>query len=117
MSELTNIVYLYPDKEKIIHDIKIKFKEDFLKINNLKIGDEVYLKFPYHRTYKEPRKPEQRLTWYKDSEGILKEDVNGYLYAESIELMTFYKLNTDKKKEFYQSYRKKSIHNFNIGFI
>lgn len=111
MSELKNIEYLYPDKDKIIHDIKIKFKDEFLKLNNLKIGDEVYLKFPYHRIYKEPRKHEQRITWHKDMEGILKEDENGYLYAESLEDMSFYKLN---KKDYYEHYYKKSIHNFNI---
>lgn len=117
MPELKNIQYLYPDKDKIKHEIKIKFKEDFLKLNNLKIGDEVYLKFPYHRIYKEPRKPEQRITWYKDMEGVLKEDDNGYLYAESLESMSFYKLNNEKKKDFYEHYYKKSIHSFDIGFI
>ena len=117
MCELKNIEYLYPDKDKIKHEIKLQFKKDFLKLNNLKIGDEVYLKFPYHRIYKESRKPEQRLTWYKEAEGILKEDENGYLYAESLLSMPFYQLNTDKKKDFYQMVNKKSIHHFNIGFI
>jgi hypothetical protein len=49
--------------------------------------------------------------------GILKEDENGYLYAESLKDMQFYKLNTDIKREFYESYYKKSIYRFTIGFI
>jgi hypothetical protein len=112
------VEYVFPDKEKIKHEIKIKFKEEFLKLNNLKIGDSVTLEFPYQRVYKEPRKQENTVTWNKISEGILKEDENGYLYAESLELMDFYKWNDDnRRKPFYKSERRKSIYKFHIGFI
>jgi len=115
---MEKIEYQYPDKDKIKREIKLAFREEFLKLNNLKIGDSVILEFPYQRVYKEPRKQENTVTWNKLSEGILKEDKDGYLYAESLELFDFYRWNTDNvRRPFYKLERRKSIHKFNIGFI
>jgi len=73
--------------------------------------------FPYERVIKEPRKPENRITFHILSKGVLKKDQNGFLYAESFELFDFYKCDYTCKKPKYVNYRKKSIFNFNIGFI
>lgn len=117
MEKLDKTEYLTPDKNKIKHEIKIKFKDEFLSLNNLKIGDLVILPFDFQRVYKEPRKQPNTVTWTQMENGILKEDKDGYLYAESLKDMQFYRLNTDSKREFYESYYKKSIYRFSIGFI
>lgn len=117
MNQIKNIEYKYPDTLEIKHEVKIAFKKEFLRLNNLKIGDEVYLKFPYQRVYKEPRKQPNTVTWTKDMEGILKEDKDGYLYAETLENMDFYEWQSDCKRPFYKHVSRKSIFKFNIGFI
>jgi len=110
--------YKLPDKEEIKKQILLKYKDEFLSINNLKIGDLVTLEFPYQRVYKEPRKQENTVTWNKTAEGILKEDENGYLYAESLDLFDFYRWNDDnKRRPFYKLERRKSVFKFRLGFI
>ena len=110
--------YIVPNADEIKKQVRLKYKEEFLRLNNLKIGDLVILDFPYQRVYKEPRKQENTVTWHKSAEGILKEDENGYLYAESLELMDFYKWNDDnRRRPFYKSERRKSIYKFHIGFV
>jgi hypothetical protein len=52
MEKIEKTEYVLPDREKIKHEIKIKFKDEFLSINNLRIGDLVMLPFPFQRVYK-----------------------------------------------------------------
>jgi len=110
--------YLLPDSAEIKKQVLLKYKEEFLKLNNLKIGDLVTLEFPYQRVYKEPRKQENTVTWNKPMEGILKEDKDGYLYAESLEDADFYRWNSDNmRRPFYELQRRKSTFKFRPSLI
>lgn len=100
--------YLFPDSEEINKQVLLKYKEEFLKLNNLKIGDLVTLEFPFQRVYKE-----NTITWNKPMDGFLKEDENGYLYAESLEDADFYRWNSDnRRRPYYELQRRKSIFKF-----
>ena len=104
--------YKFPDSEAMKHQALLKYKEEFLKLNDLKIGDKVTLDFPYHRVYKEPRKEPNRVTWEKQAEGILKEDEQGYLYAESLENMDFYRFDNHFRRPEYKLEKRKSVFKF-----
>jgi len=62
-----------------------------LRINNLKIGDEIEIEFDYEKVSTRYKSREMdKYTYKKLAKGILKIDENGGLYAESIDNMIFY---------------------------
>jgi len=105
--------YFFPQTKEIKRQMRIKYGEEFLRMNNLKVGDKVTLEFPYEKVYNQPRVGMSRVTFKKEAEGILKLDENGFLYAESLENFSFYQLQTDKKKDYYKHSQRKSIFHFN----
>lgn len=110
--------YLLPDSEEIKKQALLNYKNEFLRLNDLKIGDLINIEFPYQRVYREPRKEENTVTWNKLADGILKEDKDGFLYAESLEEMDFYKWNSDnRRRPYYELKKRKSVFKFRIGFL
>lgn len=115
--------YKYPDQKKLQLEYLKIFGEEFLKLNNLNIGDKVLLNFSYESIHTKYNSRElQKFTNYKESEGILKLDNDGVLYAESIEDANFYVSKSNgfsgrSYKSWYELKKKKSIVKFGTGFI
>jgi len=111
-------IYLMPDKESLKSDFLLKYKYQFLSLNDLKIGDAVVMEFDYekiHTNYN--RKGESKFNWKQKCEGILKEDENGFLYAESKEKLPFYHLESKGRKDYYVRELKHSIIRFGEGYL
>lgn len=110
--------YKQPDKDTLQRVYKLAFKEEFLRINNLKVGDEIEWSFPYEAIKSRYNKRGQdRYTFSRIIRGILKEDESGFLYAESLETVPFYHLETKGKSEFYKQEMKHSVVRLGTGFI
>ena len=113
--------YILPDKTRLLTDYFKKYGEEFLKLNNLKVGDTTKLRFPYHTLHsKYHSRQMDKCTDYKEVAGILKIDQDGILYAESIDDMNFYfsrsnGLSGRSFKSWYELKRQKSIIKFGDG--
>ena len=97
-------------KEKVL---KI-YTEEFLKLNNLNIGDELEVNFTYHKLHPKYKSSKmERVSHNKKAIGTLKEDENG-LYVESNNKFQFYELTSNgltgrQRREWYKSIMKQSI--------
>jgi len=115
--------YNFPDKAKLQNEYLVKYGEQFLILNNLKVGDEVILEFPYEGVSQKYKSREmEKYTYKKKVKGILKIDEQGRLYAESLEDMQFYNYTSNgfsgrSRKSWYQPISKKSIVKFGTGFV
>jgi hypothetical protein len=114
---------LYPDKLKLQNEYLVKYGEEFLKLNNLKIGDEIEIEFPYEGISQKYKSREmEKFSYSKKMKGVLKLDERGRLFAESIEDMQFYNYTSNgfsgrSRKSWYQSISKKSAVFFGTGFV
>jgi hypothetical protein len=116
--------YLYPDKQQLENEYLKKYGEEFLKLNNLKVGDEVEMNFDYEGIssgYGRGAEP-NKYTYKKLAKGILKITHLGLLYAESIENMPFFDwVNNNRtgraRRAWYQPNPKKSVIKFGVGYI
>ena len=96
------------------------YKKEFLRINNLKLGDEIETEFSYtslHPKYKSRQM--ERFTEYKIGKGILKENSDG-LFVESNENFNFHFLTSNNltgrsRRENYKTIHKKSIYKIRGG--
>ena len=96
------------------------YKNEFLKLNKLKIGDEINVEFSYHilrSTYKKNKL--ERFNNKKLSKGILKENADG-LFVESIDNFHFYEntsngLTGRQRREYYKLIRRKAIFKIRCG--
>ena len=115
--------YNLPNKEVLFNEFLKKYGDEFLRLNGLKIGDIVNLRFSYNilRSKYKSRQME-RFTEYKKADGILKYDDNGALIAESLDDFDFYYSVSNGRsgrdyKSWYELKRGKSVYKFGIGFI
>lgn len=96
---------------------------EFLKKNNLKLGDHILWDFRFQTLRGKYKSREMsRYSAYEESEGVLREDENGFLYVESIKKYKFYtyvnnELSGRHKKSWYKSEERHSKHYFGTGFI
>lgn len=115
--------YVYPNKEKLQNEYLVKFGQEFLKLNNLNIGDEVFMEFPYEGVSQKYKSREmEKYSYKKKVKGILKLDEQGRLFAESVEDLQFYNYTSNgfsgrNRKSWYQPISKKSIIKFGTGFV
>lgn len=113
--------YLLPSNEDMKIKLLVNYGEEFLRLNNLKVGDIVELKFPYQSIHNGHRNSEvNRYTWKKKEKGILCLDDKGCLFAESLELMDFYRWEFGIRRDRSGSYileRKKSVIRIGIDSI
>ena len=110
---------IFPDTKKLHIEFLKTYRDEFLKLNNLKVGDEIELEFDYEKLSSKYKSRElQTHTYQKVAIGILKLNEDGCLYAESINDFDFY--NHVKVRGNRYEYRKdsrKSIKKFGTGFI
>lgn len=116
--------YKSPDVDKLRAEYLLSYKEEFLSLNNLKIGDTVVARFMLEEIHRKDRgSGMDKITFGRNAEAILKEDENGFLYAESTEEYHFYSLTSSGHygrrgyKEWYKSEKRKAIHKYGSGFI
>jgi hypothetical protein len=112
MEEITKPIFPKDVERKYF----MMIKDEFLKQNNLKLGDTILWGFHYSELRRN-----QSFTASEDSEGILKEDENGYLYVESKKEYTYYhhKWNrrTGRQSRYtWQRETRKAKHYFGQGF-
>lgn len=109
-----------------IPDLKNKYllmlKDSILKNNNLEIGDKILWEFSYQSIKSGYKRGEiNRYDYKKLCKGVLKEDENGLLFAESIDDLEFYvseyRNKISQKGHYYRKIMKKSIHYFGEGYI
>ena len=87
---------VYPDKVKLQNEYLVSYGKEFLRINNLKVGDEIDLEFPYEGVSQKYKSREMEKFSYKTTtRGILKLDDVGRLYAESIKDLVFYEYTSN----------------------
>lgn len=109
---------VFPDTKRLHSEFLVNYGKEFLKINNLNIGDEVDLEFDYEVTKSRYKSREiDKFTFKKLAKGVLKLDENGFLFAESIENMQFYEYTKNGRSYYYKQITKKSIKRFGTGFI
>jgi len=110
---------IFPDTKKLHIEFLINYCNEFLKLNNLMVGDEIEIEFDYQKLSSGYKSREMIChTWQKLSKGILKVDEDGCLFAESIENFTFYNYVQIRGNRYvYQSEVRKSIKKFGTGFI
>ncbi len=109
---------IFPDTKQLHLEFLINYGKEFLKINNIKVGDEVELSFQYDGLRSRYKSREMdRFTFDKVCKGILKLDENGCLYAESLDNFTFYWQAQVCGKYKWHSESRKSIKRFGTGFI
>jgi len=93
-----------PDIKKYKIEFLKNYQNEFLKINNLKIGDTVVMSFPY-----EIWRSGQVMVTNKEAEGVLKVDKDGILFAESVEDMPFFTCHTRGRRTTYNQIERKAI--------
>jgi hypothetical protein len=112
-----------PEIPNLKNDILIMVKNEFLKLNNLKIGDSILWNFRYEELKSQYRKREMaRVSFNEESEGILKESEEGFLFVESVNNYSFYTHTWNgrsgrQSKYNYVRAMKKATHFFGTGFI
>lgn len=109
---------IMPDTQKLQSEYLLNYGKEFLRLNNLNVGDEIELPFDYEVTKTRYKSRElEKYTFQKNATGVLKLDDTGFLYAESLENMQFYEHTRDGRRWYYRSVMKKSIKRFGTGFI
>lgn len=109
---------IFPDTKRLHIEFLKTYRDEFLKLNNLKVGDEIELEFDYQQLRSRYKSREMdSYTWQKLAKGILKLDEDGCLYAESLDDFTFYHHVQVYGKYKWQSEIRKSIKKFGTGFI
>jgi len=109
---------IFPDKEKLHIEFLVNYGNELLKLNNLKVGDEIEIEFDYEQLRSGYKSRElNRMVWQKLAKGVLKLDEDGCLYAESLDDFTFYWQTQVFGKYKWQSETRKSIRKFGTGFI
>jgi len=99
------------------------YKNEFLELNNLKIGDEIIWNFKYDTLRGRYKSREMdKFSAYEKSKGILKEDDNGVLFVESIKDYNFYNYTSNgltgrSRKSWYQLEKKKAMNYFGTGYV
>ncbi len=110
----------YPDKNHLEKQFLRNYGEQFLSLNNLKVGEVIEIEFPYHQL-KSNYKQTARYTYLKLCKGILKLDEWQCLYAESIDNLPFYDSVSISRgrhiKSEYVRLERRSIVKFGTGFI
>ena len=111
--------YLLPDEKELNSFYLKKYGEEFLKLNNLKVGDRIRTAFPYEVVTQIPRSKGKEIREHKKiADGILKLDERGMLYAESDELMSFYTISFDfYNRKIFNHKQQKSKIKLGAGFI
>lgn len=115
--------YTMPNDLILKNEYLKNYGNEFLKLNNLKIGDEVEMNFSYEGISQGYKTREMsKYTYKQKAKGILKIDENGLLFAESLDNFPFYEyknnnLSGRSRRNYYQEYKKKSIIKFGVGFI
>ena len=106
-------------KEKVLK----MAKDEFLKLNNLEVGDHIIWNFRYDTLRSAYKSREiNKYSAHEESEGVLKVDENGYLFVESLKEYAFHNrisngLSGRSRREWYQREMRKSKHYFGVGFI
>lgn len=114
---------VYPDKVKLQNEYLVNYGKEFLRINDLKVGDEIELDFPYEFVRQKYKSREmEKYSDKKTGKGILKLDDVGRLYAESLDDFVFYKYTSNgytgrSRRSWYEEVRKKSVIRFGTGFV
>jgi len=109
---------IFPDTKQLHIEFLKNYGDEFLRINNLKLGDEIEIEFDYEQLRSGYKSRElNRTVWKKLAKGILKLDEDGCLYAESFEDFTFYWQEYIFGKYKWNSESRKSIRKFGTGFI
>lgn len=112
---------IFPETKKLHIEFLKTYRDEFLKLNNLKIGDKIEIEFDYQVLRSSYNRREQNAyTFQKLCKGILKLDDDGCLYAESLDDFTFYSnvpIRPDSNKYGWRSESRKSIKKFGTGFI
>lgn len=114
---MENTDLLFPDKKSLQKEYLLKYRDQFLSLNNLKVGDEISLSFTCNNLI-----GKQIYLTSKITKGVLKLDDNGVLYAESLDNMPFYRhmdngLSGRSKRSWVQRTEAKSKYFFGDGFI
>lgn len=114
---------VYPDKVKLQNEYLVNYGKEFLRINDLKVGDEIELEFPYEFIKQKYKSREmEKYSGKKIGKGTLKLDDVGRLYAESLDDFVFYKYTSNgytgrSRRSWYEEVRKKSVIRFGTGFV
>ncbi|HET8735909.1 MAG TPA: hypothetical protein VFM69_04880 [Pricia sp.] len=112
-----------PEIPNLETKILLMLKDEFLRLNNLKVGDHIIWNFRYDTTrqaYKSRRM--DKYSAREEGEGVLKTDEKGFLFVESLKDYSFYNhtnngLTGRSRREWYQREMRKSKHYFGVGFI
>lgn len=118
-----NVEIKKPELPSLKGKFLIIYKEEFLKLNNLEVGDHIIWNFRYDTLRSAYKKREMnRYSAYEESEGVLKVDENGYLFVESLKKYSFHNptsngLSGRSRREWYQREIRKAKHYFGTGFI
>jgi len=117
------LAVVYPDTVKLQNEYLVNYGKEILKINELNIGDEIDIEFPYERLSQKYKSREmEKFSFKKTGRGVLKVDDIGRLYAESLEDFSFYEHTSNgysgrQRKSWYKEVRKKSVVRFGTGFV
>ncbi len=120
---MRKVEYIMPNDKALKNEYLRSYGYEFLKLNNLQVGDEVEMDFPYEGVSSGYKTREMsKYTYKQNAKGILKLDENQLLYAESLDNFSFYEYKNNglrgrSQRNYYQEYKKKSIIKFGVGFI
>ena len=113
--------FLFPDKLRLQNEYLIKYGNEFLSLNNLKVGDIIDFEFPYEGIHQRFKSREMaKSTYKKTTKGILKKDDVGRLIVESVEDLPFYEYLSNAisgKRSCYKLVNRKSIVKLGTGFV
>ena len=112
-----------PELPKLETKILLMVKDEFLKLNNLEVGDHIIWNFRFDTLRSAYKSREMnKYSAHEESEGVLKVDENGFLFVESLKDYTFHNptsngLSGRSRREWYQREIRKSRNYFGVGFI
>ena len=110
---------IFPDIKQLHIEFLRNYGNEFLKLNSLKVGDEIELEFDYdvlRSVYKSRER--NKYNYKKLAKGILKLDENQCLIAESLDDFQFYHYIQVRQGRYeWKSEIRKSIRRFGNGFI
>lgn len=103
-------------------EILIMFKNEFLKLNSLKIGDSIMWSFGYQELKSAYKGSMNSYSICEKSEGVLKENKEGFLYVESVKEYSFYthiwnQRSGRQSRHTWKRTMKKAKHFFGTGSI
>lgn len=98
------------------------YRDKFLSMNNLKVGDDVIIPFNYHIVRNSYKNKIERHNRTKECVATLKVDDNGRLYAESHDKLDYYHLENNgltgrSRREWYARKRRNGIYKFGQGWL